>query len=202
MKLMSVISMECTCLHHQHFHCLRQCLPLFVLRERNESHRSPSCFVCLRGGEFLPLFFLPEPREGRERMRFINELLSSPHIIVADGDTSSLVNLSLPPLPQDVYGDFYSEWGGGIGETTALLVLFCHRAIKVDGLSSVSSFFLPTTPHLNTFPTYIISHPPPLLHLFIFFSPLLHQKRTPTSHTSQIIHTTILFLSQHQPQDN
>lgn len=202
---MSVISMECTCLHHQHFHCLRQCLPLFVLRERNESHRSPSCFVCLRGGEFLPLFFLPEPREGRERMRFINELLSSPHIIVADGDTSSLVNLSLPPLPQDVYGDFYSEWGGGLGRLRLFLSFFVIVPSKWTAchlFSSHTSFFLPTTPHLNTFPTYIISHPPPLLHLFIFFSPLLHQKRTPTSHTSQIIHTTILFLSQHQPQDN
>ena len=40
LKLMSVISMECTCLHIiinvvHHYH-RRQCLPLFVLRERKE----------------------------------------------------------------------------------------------------------------------------------------------------------------------
>ncbi len=94
LKLMSVISMECTCLHiiinivlH---HYLRQCLPLFVLREKDiESSsvvRPLFCVYFVVGESVFHCFFYTELREGSggERMRFIKELLSSPHIIIAD----------------------------------------------------------------------------------------------------------------------
>lgn len=86
-----------------------------------------------------------EGGEGGERERFFYELLSSPHIIVADGDSSSLVNLSFfpSPLPHNVYGDSTvngGEWGD-YGSYLSFFVIICHHLFlhrrNEDGLSSV-----------------------------------------------------------------
>ncbi len=91
---------------------------------------------------------------------------------------------------------------GGVGRLRLLSfsVIVPSKWTACHLFSSHASFFLPTTPLLNTFPTYIISHHLPLLHpIFIFFfSSPTSKNAHKTSHTSQIIHKSILFLSQHQ----
>ncbi len=142
-------------------------------------------------------------------MRFIKELLSSPHIIIADGDSNSLVNLIFLSLPCLAVPTEILQWMGGSGETTALTCPFLSSYVincfyikekwtACHLFSSHTSFF-----STNNSPPQHISNlyyltPPPLLHpIFIFFfSSPTHQKRTRNfPHTPNNTHNYSFSLS-------